>query len=76
LDHGTRWLVRNKDMRALGIVLPSTCDAEGYNAEKKKGNVRTLEGKGTFRASIKTGYLNKDDASKIEEKIRLIVRDG
>jgi hypothetical protein len=76
LDHGTRWLVKNKDMRALGIVLPSTCDAEGYNAEKEKGNVRTLEGKATFRASIRTGYLNKDDATKVEEKIRLIVKEG
>ena len=76
LNHGTRWLVRNKDMRALGLVLPATCDAEGYTAEKEKGNVRTLEGKCTFRASMKTGYLNKDDAAKVEEKIRLIANEG
>lgn len=73
LDHGTRWLVRNKDMQALGLVLPSTCDADGYSAEKKKGNVRRLEGKSTFRARIKTGYLKKEDATKVEDKISLIL---
>ncbi|MCL4376939.1 MAG: DUF4432 domain-containing protein [Actinobacteria bacterium] len=44
-DHGTRWFCITDDTQALGLVLPATADAEGYIAEKKKGNFRIIRNK-------------------------------
>ena len=73
LDHGARWIVKNKDMKALGIVLPSTCDADGYIAEKEKGNIKEIKRKSSYRAIIKTGYLNKKETEQIEKLILLLI---
>ena len=72
LDHGARWIVKNKDMEALSIVLPSTCDADGYIAEKEKSNIKEIKGKASHRANMKTGYLNKEETGEIEKLITLI----
>jgi len=76
LDHCSRWIVRTKDHEALGIALPATCDAEGYTAEKKKGNVKILSPGGKFSASIIAGYLNREESSHMEEKIKEIMISG
>lgn len=73
LDHSTRWIVRTKDQEALGIALPATCDAEGYMAEKKKGNIKILPPKGEFRANITAGYLNKEETFHKGKKINEIM---
>jgi len=74
LDHASRWIVRTKDQEALGIALPATADAEGYLAEKEKGNIRVLEGKERVEFTINTGYLNKDDTEKMEADIKDIMQ--
>jgi len=71
LDHATRWIVRTKDQEALGIALPATCDPEGYTAEKKKGNIKTLEGKSSIQFNVTTGLLEAGEAEKMEGKIRM-----
>ena len=76
LDHCSRWIVRTKDHEALGIALPATCDAEGYTAEKKKGNVKILSPRGEFSASIIAGYLSREESSHMEEKIKEIMING
>ncbi len=74
LDHAARWIVRTKDQEALGIALPATCDPEGYTAEKRKGNIKTVEGFGSVRFNITTGLLEAGDAEKMEDKIQTIVK--
>ena len=39
LPGGVRWMTRNADQDALGLFLPGTAEADGYTAEKAKGNV-------------------------------------
>ena len=74
LDHGTRWIVKNKDIAALGIILPSTCNADGYIAEKEKGNIKEIKSKSSYRAIVKTGYLNKEETEQMEKLITSIDR--
>jgi hypothetical protein len=57
------------DQKVMGMALPSTCDPEGYTAEKKKGNVRTVPGLGRADFAVKAGCLYKTDTKKMESKI-------
>ena len=72
-DHGSRWFCINKDKKAFGLILPATADAEGYTAEKKKGNIKKIAGKGFKKFSVKAGYLTKKDASEKEEFINQLM---
>jgi hypothetical protein len=47
---------------------PSTAEVEGFSAEKKKGNVRSLPGGATFTSNIEIGVL-ADDETRREEKL-------
>lgn len=69
LDHCTRWIANTKDMKAMGMALPATADAEGYTAEKEKGNIKTIAPKESFKTTILAGYLNKDRAQEMENII-------
>ena len=69
LDHCTRWIMRTKDQEALGIALPATCDAEGYTAEKRKGALKQIPGKGRVEFHIRAGVLDGEGSSDMEKKI-------
>jgi hypothetical protein len=73
LDHGVRWIARNPDQDALGMVLPATAEPEGYHAEKAKGNVKVLPAGGEFHCQIEVGVLLPDEARQMEEKINRII---
>ncbi len=70
LDHTVRWILKHEDQRVAGMALPATCDPEGYTAEKKKGNVRSLAGQSAVSFSVRTGYLDADDTKRMESTIR------
>jgi hypothetical protein len=70
LDRAVRWIVLTKNQRALGIVLPSTAEPEGYTAEKRKGNIKQLGAKQSITFSVETGCVNSSEARKVEELIR------
>jgi len=70
LDHTVRWMLMHDDQRVNGMALPSTCDPEGYTAEKKKGNVRSLPGLGTATFAVRTGYLDAAETKRMESTIR------
>ncbi|QLG93122.1 aldose 1-epimerase family protein [Pseudomonas yamanorum] len=57
-SHAARWILHNPDQQVAAFVLPSTCEPEGYNAEKAKGNVRTLAAGASAAFSVTTGYLS------------------
>jgi hypothetical protein len=65
LDHGVRWICRTADQDALGIE-PCTAEVEGFHAEKKKRNVRSLPGGGMFKLELEVGALNPEDAKREE----------
>ena len=69
LDHASRWFCINEDKQALGLVLPATADAEGYTAEKKKGNIKIVEGKNSLSFNVVAGYLDKAETGKKEKYI-------
>ncbi|MBT2372835.1 aldose 1-epimerase family protein [Pseudomonas fluorescens] len=57
-EHAARWVLHNPDQQVAAFVLPSTCEPEGYNAEKAKGNVRSLAAGASAAFSVTTGYLS------------------
>ncbi|HDR9583572.1 TPA: aldose 1-epimerase family protein [Burkholderia stabilis] len=60
--HATRWLLHNADQQVAAFALPSTCEPEGYEAERRKGNVATLAPGATRRFEVLTGYLSAAEA--------------
>ncbi|MDA3822549.1 MAG: DUF4432 family protein [Bacteroidales bacterium] len=72
LDHTVRWILKHDDQKVLGMALPSTCDPEGYTAEKKKGNVRSIQAGEKVTFSITTGYLSRNATTEMEKRIESI----
>jgi hypothetical protein len=66
LDHHVRWILKDKNQQVLGI-LPSTCEPEGYTAEKKKGLVRSLPPHETAEFHVSVGLLDPKKAGEIEK---------
>jgi hypothetical protein len=69
MDHPTRWIMRTGEQEALGIALPSTCDPEGYTAEKRKGNIKEIPGNASAALVMRTGVLERDEAAAMERRI-------
>ena len=75
LDKGVRWISRTPDQAALGLVLPSTAEPEGYHAEKAKGNIRVIPGGGLFHCAMEAGYLDAGEAKAMAARITQIIGD-
>lgn len=69
LPRGVRWITRNADQDALGLFLPGTAEADGYLAEKAKGNIVVLPPGGSFRCALKLGALTADEAPAMRQTI-------
>lgn len=67
-----RWILVNDDQQVAAFALPSTCEPEGYLAEKAKGNVRVLAPGDNAEFTVKLGYLTESEADKAEESIRAL----
>jgi hypothetical protein len=53
-----RWILCNSDQEVGAFALPGSCEPEGYLAEKRKGNVRTLAGGRSAHFQTRLGYLD------------------
>lgn len=62
LTRHVRWILKNDNQKVIGI-LPATCEPEGYTAEKKKGNVRTLEAGRSATFRVRAGLLSPAEAA-------------
>ncbi len=73
LDSGVRWICRTPDQDALGIILPATAEAEGYSAEKAKGNIKELQAGDCYTVEIEVGVLDVAEAQAMETHINQIL---
>ncbi|MDR1744639.1 MAG: DUF4432 domain-containing protein [Planctomycetota bacterium] len=58
LNKHARWILKNRNQNVIGI-LPATAEPEGYTAEKKKGNVRSLGPGESAVFAVRVGTLSK-----------------
>lgn len=72
LPRGVRWITRTANQDALGLYLPATAEADGYTAEKAKGNVITLPPGGEYSCTLHFGALTLTEAKKLEAQINAI----
>jgi len=69
LPHLVRWVLYNADQQVAALALPATCGPEGYLAESRKGNVRSLAPGQTASFTVRTGYLDVPAAGRMAERI-------
>ena len=72
LPRAIRWLTRNGDEDALGLVLPATSEVDGKTAERKKGNIQTLAGGAHWRAHLRFGALTAAEAKALAGAIEAV----
>jgi len=65
----TRWILCNSDQEVGAFALPGSCEPEGYLAEKRKGNVRSLGGGQSARFRVTLGYLDPAHADTAQTAI-------
>ena len=69
LPHGVRWICRTADQDALGLCLPSTAEPEGYQAERRKGNIRQVPAGASVRFDLEMGCVGPEDAREMARRI-------
>ncbi len=69
LPRGVRWITRTLDQDALGLFLPATSEADGYIAEKRKGNVMSIAAAQQFTCSLIFGAVEPGSAAKMKQNI-------
>ena len=72
MPHTVRWVMVNPDQKVAAFAMPSTCEPEGYTAEKRKGHVRRLAGGAGAAFVTHIGYV---DAAKAGAAVRAIEGD-
>ena len=55
--------------RVAAFAMPATCEPEGYTANKRKGNVRSLRSDARARFVIRVGYVDKEHAASTAARI-------
>lgn len=64
-----RWILAGHDQSVCAFALPSTCEPEGYAAEKAKGNVIRLPAGATLRYSVELGHLDAGECAALAETL-------
>ena len=70
LPRGVRWITRTANQDAIGIYLPATAEANGYTAEKAKGNVLSIDAGKSFTCVLEFGALDAKDAAAMKSMIK------
>ncbi|QKV17918.1 aldose 1-epimerase family protein [Oricola thermophila] len=73
--HCVRWILNDGDAQVAAFALPSTCEPEGYTAEKAKGHVRMLASGETVRFPVHLGYLDRSEAAAAIADIKTFRKD-
>lgn len=67
-----RWILVNGDSQVAAFALPSTCEPEGYLAEKAKNNVQVLASGERAVFPVRVGYLDTAAAEQFEATIKAL----
>ena len=70
LPYGTRWISRTEDEDALGMVLPATSEHMGKLYCQRNNQQKYLNKGERITYKMQTGYLDKESARKMQEKIK------
>lgn len=73
LDKGVRWIARTSDEDSLGLVLPSTAEAQGYLAEKAKGHIKIIPPHGEWKCELVAGAVMPRETELIQTMIERIL---
>lgn len=74
--HCVRWILDDPDQGVAAFALPSTCEPEGYTAEKRKGNVRLVPPGGRADFSLTLGHLDRGEAGHMAQRIAALNTAG
>ena len=69
MPHAIRWILNNEDQRVAAFAIPGTCEPEGYAAEKRKGNVRSLASGARETFTTRLGYVDRRHAADLARSI-------
>lgn len=69
MPHTIRWVLANSDQRTAAFAMPGTCEPEGYTAERRKGNLRSLAGGARVTFETELGYADVNTASELARHI-------
>ncbi len=72
--HCVRWILNDGDAQVAAFALPSTCEPEGYAAEKAKGHVRMLKPGEVLSFPVKLGYLAAGDLPAALDEVAALAR--
>ncbi|MGC9448104.1 aldose 1-epimerase family protein [Cereibacter johrii] len=64
-----RWILNDGDAQVAAFALPSTCEPEGYTAEKAKGHVRLLGPGESVRFPVTLGWLGPTEVAEARADI-------
>jgi hypothetical protein len=67
--HSLRWICRSAEQEALGLLLPSTAEPDGYLAERAKGNLLIVDPKSEARFAFECGALDEAATTELSEEI-------
>jgi hypothetical protein len=68
LPRAVRWMTRTEDQDAIGIVLPSTAEADGFTRERAKGNVKWLGFGEEWQCHIRCGALDAAETQAMKDE--------
>ncbi len=74
LPYSIRWISRTKSEQAMGMVLPATGEHLGYENAKAKGQLKIVEPNGKISFTMEAGYIEKDAADAVKEKIAQLLK--
>jgi hypothetical protein len=72
LPFAVRWISRQGDQEALGLVLPATAGVDGYLAEKGKGRLVTVGAGKSWSCRYRCGTLDAPAAQSLARRIEAI----
>lgn len=75
MDQALRWIARNPDQDAMGLVLPANSGNNGYLAEKAAGRVKSIKGGETICIELLIGQLDTFEVAEVKQKIEKIRGD-
>jgi hypothetical protein len=72
LPNAVRWYARTGDEDALAFAIPSTNNHLGFSRIADRGLIREIPARSSVTMSYKFGYLEKESADQLIEKINKI----